>query len=132
MKRTVFFAILVLLAAAAYGQKPDPKNLIPTDEPAAWSWVVAEDARPAADLLVGYKVKEAFGARIQFGSIKIKSVALYRDAAPDTMLNELIAALGRAGLLANIKGLDNPKRASITILSWQRIEPGFVNSTEAQ
>lgn len=132
MKRIIISALLLLAAVAAFAQKPDPVTPIPIVEPEAWDWVTSVFDRPQLDLLVSFRIKEAFGARNHVSSIQIKSVALYRDAAPDTMLNELIAALTKAGLLDNIKGLGRPKQASITILGWQRVHPEFIYTTETE
>ena len=137
MKRTVFFAIMILLAAMSYAQPPEkntPTNQITpiVNEPATWLWTVGPDTRLQRDLLVAYKIKEQWGARNSFGSIKLKSTALYADASDELMLNELIAALGRAGLLEKVKGLEDPRRASISILNFTEVKPTFIYTTEQQ
>lgn len=92
---------------------------------------VKQEQAPDVNLLISYKIKTAFGARITFGSIMVRTKALTgADVMPDRMLNDLIAELGKRGLLANVKGLDRPERASITILSWEPVAPNFIYTTE--
>lgn len=88
---------------------------------------------PDINLLVCYRIKSSFGSRITIDAVQIKTRALTGvDAYPDQLLNDLIAELGKRGLLANVKGLDRPARASITILSWEPIPPNFIYTTEQQ
>ena len=88
---------------------------------------------PEINLLVCYRIKSGFGSRITIDAVPVKTRALTGvDAYPDQLLNDLIAELGKRGLLANVKGLDRPARASITILSWEPIPPNFIYTTEQQ
>lgn len=125
MKHLLIILFLIPLTSGA--QIPEDPNQVPNNY---WAWSASEYTRPGVDLLIAYKVKEAYGARITFGSVVVNTTALYPDAPGDQMLNDLIATLGKKGLLANIKGLDNPRRASITILSYEQIRTKFIYSTE--
>lgn len=125
MKHIISIIFIMALAWGAQAQTWQVDNGRTT-----WSWNTTEEGRPGIDLLVGYKIKTAFGARIVFGSILVNTTALNIDAKPDQLLNDLIAELGKAGLLEGVKGLDRPERASITILSWEAVRPGFVYTTE--
>lgn len=88
---------------------------------------------PEINLLVCYRIKSGFGSKIIIDAVALKTRALTGvDAYPDQLLNDLIAELGKRGLLANVKGLDRPARASITILSWEPIPPNFIYTTEQQ
>ena len=88
---------------------------------------------PEVNLLICYKIKTGFGSRVIIDAVPVKTRALIGvDAYPDQMLNDLIAELGKRGLLANVKGLDRPARASISILSWNPISPAFIYTTEQQ
>lgn len=84
---------------------------------------------PEVNLLICYKIKTGFGSRIIIDAVPVKTRAL-TGANADEMLNDLIAELGKRGLLAGVKGLDRPARASISILSWEAIRPNFIYTTE--
>lgn len=147
--KTIFstFIFLALLAIGAPAQKPTwarpgetqytTETYSPFDGPSEWAngqttwyWNSTEVGPVGSNLLVGYKIKTSFGARVVFGSIVVNTSALKVDAKPDQLLNDLIAELGKAGLLEGLKGLDRPERASISIISWEPIREGFVYSTE--
>lgn len=160
MKYISTILIIALVAIAATAQKPEwarpsedkytpnPEKVVSTYSPhderyaadpqpttwangkTTWSWNTTVAGPKGIDLLVGYKIKTGFGARITMGSIVVNTQALNVDAKPDQLLNDLIAALGKAGLLEGVKGLDRPARASISILSWEPIREGFIYSTE--
>lgn len=130
--KTIFstFIFLAVLAIGAQAQDAKPQPTTWASGKTTWSWNATVEGPKGIDLLVGYKIKTAFGARITFGSIVVNTTALNVDAKPDQLLNDLIAELGKAGLLEGVKGLDRPERASISILSWEPIREGFVYSTE--
>lgn len=130
MKYISTILIVALLAIGATAQTSQAQPTTWANGKTTWSWNATVPGPQGINLLVGYKIKTAFGARIVFGSIVVNTQALNVDAKPDQLLNDLIAELGKAGLLEGVKGLDRPERASISILSWEPIREGFVYSTE--
>ena len=141
MKRTIIFSLLLLvLAVEADAQTLDTKT--PADVlrrldaleariADTWAWVDAgEETSPAIPVLVSYKIKEAFGARMNNGSVIIHTKAMYENAHPGQLLDDLLLALAKRGELAKVKRLDRPREASISILSYQIVREDIIFTTE--
>ena len=132
MKRLQFFLLgFLLLLAAPMGAQVDTQYRIPTDQ-ITWDWVAADDALPPVPVLVAYRIKEAFGARMTYGSTILNTRALYQGADADALLNDLIVDLAKRGLLAKVKRLDRPRETSISILAFQRVKADLIYTTEQQ
>lgn len=129
----VSLLLLVAFAAAAQNDPVKPPYKVAEDE-ATWGWSTSEVApAPTYPVLVGYVIKEAYGARMSFGSLVLYTdlFVLPSNQVPgDKFLNEVIAVLARSGKLEKVKGLDNPERASVSILSFEFVRNGWIFSTE--
>ena len=122
----ILLAFLGLMASISIMSFEDEGSKSAVEQPALQAYHQAPEKQPRT-FLVGYSYKHTWGRQVQ-GTIRVTTVYYATDG--QEFLMAVIRDLKEAGIVPADEYFDNPKKASLTLLSIDPIPADFVATTE--